>query len=619
VKNKKLLAITVIFIIVVLLAGYRANAPRSIGSEVWSGTVNVTGDLYVQPWATLTIEPGTVVRVSPSDDEPGFSTEILPDGFNDNDPTRLKEYDETHITISGKIIALGTKESPIIFTSASPDPRIADWSGLGLMDGSRLDHVVVEYVRTPGVEGDDVEITNSVFRHSMWGGISLGDKSPRIINNTIYDCGHEGLDVHGGAPYIANNLIYECNTGIVVISDNLEVAPGRFFHGRSDPMVVNNIILNNGNGIGIMNSDGTYISNTITSPVGPSHDWCYEDFCYENTNYGNAVSADENSNPTFVNNLLANRAGGPAKDAAPAEGPPPGIPSYENFASNNAQHARPITKEQLDAQIIQASDYLLQHPEGMTAENVTEKIIEKLNIGFLLDGIGRGSVSETVVRHYADYTEKELMFTDPQVGNFSALLLVPKGTGLPAIVGLHGHGDSKEIFKRDYFGEKLAKEGFVVIMPSFRAMECGEEEKNISEELLLNGFTLMGMRIYETQLLVEYLKGQDFVDSSRIGIIGHSGGGETTNIAARVIPDLKAGVYDFSSNLLDLCKDSDACTASPSAECRVHCETIPGLAYYGPQIRNNSSASIPLRMFDYKYPGINDWNEILAFFNENLK
>ena len=88
-----------------------------------------------------------------------------------------------------------------------------------------------------------------------------------------------------------------------------EVVPGYFFKGKSNPMVVNNILLNNAQGIYILNSDGTYINNTVTSPVGPSHDWCYEDFCYENMNYGNAVSIVGNSSPVFINNSFVNRNG----------------------------------------------------------------------------------------------------------------------------------------------------------------------------------------------------------------------------------------------------------------------------------------------------------------------
>lgn len=309
-KHKKLLLIPVVIAIILMVAHWAI--PGTIGNETWSGTVNVTSDATVRRGATLTIEPGTIIRVSPADNSQGFdtgfpSTEVLPDGFNDNDTTRLKEYDKTRISISGKIIALGTKEKPIIFTSAAESPKIADWAQLNLDEGSRLDHVIVEYLRTPSANGDDIEITNSIFRHTMWGGISLADKSSRIINNTIYDCGHEGLDVHGGEPYIEGNFIYECNTGIVVITDNLEVVPGHRFEGRSNPTVINNTLLNNGHGIGLINSDGTYINNTVISPIGPSHDWCYGDFCYENTNSGMAFTAEGNCSPVLIDNLFENR------------------------------------------------------------------------------------------------------------------------------------------------------------------------------------------------------------------------------------------------------------------------------------------------------------------------
>lgn len=307
--EKKILLLALL--VTIFIAGCVQDTTKSghIRSETWSGTINVTGDLFVDLASTLTIEPGTIIYVNTFDSAPEFSREVLPDGFNDDDPTRLEEYDETHITIYGKIIALGTEENPIIFTSASDNPKIADWSQLNLGDGSRLDHVIVEYMRSPGVDGDDVEITNSVFRHIMWGGISLGDKSPRIINNTIYDCGHEGIDVHGGEPYIANNFIYDCNTGIVVITDYLEVVPGEFFEGRSNPTVVNNTLLNNGHGIYILNSDGTYINNTVTSPVGPGKDWCFEDFCYVSGDSGNAFTVEGNSSPVFIDNLFVNRTG----------------------------------------------------------------------------------------------------------------------------------------------------------------------------------------------------------------------------------------------------------------------------------------------------------------------
>jgi parallel beta-helix repeat protein len=307
--NKKLLTILVIIVIIVIILFvlFFATLTGFAGNETWSGVINVTGDIIVSPWATLTIEPGTIIYISPFDKSPKFSGEVLPDGFNDLDPTRLSKYEDAHITIHGKIIALGTKEKPIVFTSASQNPKVADWASLDLEEGSKLNYVTVEYLRTVSVNGDDIEITNSIFRHIMWGGISLGNKSPRIINNTVFNCGHEGIDVHGGKPYIENNFIYDCNTGIVVVSDDIEVVSGHFLKGRSNPTVVNNILLNNGQGILIVNSDGRYVNNSVASPVGPSQGWCYEQFCYKNDNFGNAISIEGNSSPIFVDNLFLNR------------------------------------------------------------------------------------------------------------------------------------------------------------------------------------------------------------------------------------------------------------------------------------------------------------------------
>jgi hypothetical protein len=52
--------------------------------------------------------------------------------------------DETHV---GTLIAKGTAEAPVTFTSSSPSPVPGDWAGIWLdaADGSQLDHVIVEY------------------------------------------------------------------------------------------------------------------------------------------------------------------------------------------------------------------------------------------------------------------------------------------------------------------------------------------------------------------------------------------------------------------------------------------------------------------------------------------
>lgn len=290
------------------------------------------------------------------------------------------------------------------------------------------------------------------------------------------------------------------------------------------------------------------------------------------------------------------------------------ISSYRDFIKNNEQYQKPTSMTEIQSKIGNARAYLETNPSGKVADDLRGKIIEELNINFLLDELNeRELLVTTIASHqYEAYLEKELLFEDPQVGTFSGLLLIPnqERESYPAIVGLHGHGDSKEIFKQKYFGEDLVDEGFIVIMPSFRAMACDELERDISKELLLKGFTLMGLRVYETHLLIKYLKSKDFVDKNKIGIIGHSGGSHTANVVSRVSQDLKAGVYDYDSFMLDFCIENNP---------DIHCQTVPSLAYYDPQINDHSTLKFPSRKFEYGYKELNDKQEVINFFNENLK
>lgn len=280
---------------------------------------------------------------------------------------------------------------------------------------------------------------------------------------------------------------------------------------------------------------------------------------------------------------------------------------YKDFIKKNKRRQRTISEAKFLNQIRSAGRYLAVHPSGKFTEDLKEKIVQELGIGFLLEGINRRklAVNTTATRKYGKYEERELIFTDPQVGSFSVLLLVPnkKKGPYPAIIGLHGHSGSGRGF-RDYgFGKELASEGFVVIMPDFRAMCLDAVEEQISRELYLNGFTLMGLRTYETFLLIKYLKYKDLVNERGIGIMGHSGGSVVAYLASIISPDLRAVVYDMR----------------PIFRTRgIHCQTIPGLVYYAPQMNGPAALKIPSRKFKYAYTGQDDEKDVIDFFKEKL-
>ena len=128
------------------------------------------------------------------------------------------------------------------------------------------------------------------------------------------------------------------------------------------------------------------------------------------------------------------------------------------------------------------------------------RIIDALNIGFMLEGFEARPLQVTIFAEAeeAGIMSRRLIFADPLVGEFEALQLEPAGSApVPAIIGLHGHGDTPAIFANKFLGSALAADGYLVLMPQFRAMNCVGPEDEISRTLISGGFHLMAMRVYE--------------------------------------------------------------------------------------------------------------------------
>ena len=94
--------------------------------EIWSGTIHVTGDIEAESWVTLTILPGTTVYIAANSDDTNKGREET-SAFEHEDPIRKEEYAKNHIEINAKIIARGTPDNKILFTSDAQDKKFADW------------------------------------------------------------------------------------------------------------------------------------------------------------------------------------------------------------------------------------------------------------------------------------------------------------------------------------------------------------------------------------------------------------------------------------------------------------------------------------------------------------
>lgn len=238
-----------------------------IGNQVWSGEIIITGDTGII--GNLTVLPGTVVTFEVGDDR-GWGDEVEKDGFNDNDPTRLKSYTTTHASlfVLRKLLAQGTKDKNIVFTSAAEKPYLADWESIVWQgDGSIIDNVIVEYTRNglnPTGKQPNSVIQRSISRHAMWGAISAANSNIKIINNHLSDAGHEGIDLKSnGNQEVAGNSIEDCHTGIASIAGS--------------QIIKNNTITNCGDGVYIdPKSSAISIGNTfVSAPEGSTREWRY--------------------------------------------------------------------------------------------------------------------------------------------------------------------------------------------------------------------------------------------------------------------------------------------------------------------------------------------------------
>jgi hypothetical protein len=258
--------------------------------QIWSGEIKVTGDIEVKEGITLTILPGTIVKVTAFSDDQRGGTDHPHDPIFPKDPDRI-ETQSTQIIIRGILNAIGTPDKRIIFTSDNENPTTYDWDGLHISHG-RLEYATVEYARYNNFqESSDVIVANNVFRNILECCLCVGHSkpiSPQILNNDIYNCGHEGIDYAGGSALIKGNHFHRENpeiqpdpsiggVGVIVYKNACPIIEDNTFEKNSNAIIfISNsmhkeekggeVILRNNriekNDIGI-NIDPNYISNVI--------------------------------------------------------------------------------------------------------------------------------------------------------------------------------------------------------------------------------------------------------------------------------------------------------------------------------------------------------------------
>jgi hypothetical protein len=283
-------------------------------------------------------------------------------------------------------------------------------------------------------------------------------------------------------------------------------------------------------------------------------------------------------------------------------GPRNCLAKYRSFVTDHPEFADPRPPATVLAELAALEQEPVPPVMVLSQADLRTRIIDALNIGFMLDGLDARPLQVTIFAEAEDagVMSRRLIFTDPLVGEFEALQLEPSGAQrVPAIIGLHGHSDTPAIFAAKFLGTALAAEGYLVLMPQFRAMACFGAEDEISRTLIYGGFNLMAMRVYETLLLEKYLRSVERVDPRRIGILSHSGGSSTANLVVHLTNGIAAQVTDYYVDWRDRC-------VPPPANLPVHCETVPGLFPLSTTFADDRSIAIPRLSIPYAENGFDD-------------
>ncbi len=180
----------------------------------WSGEVRIEGIVHVRTGSTLTILPGTRIlfsdrRFGAADEHEGFFA--------------------PGIRVEGRIVALGTAEAPVVFTSAREPAVPGCWDKIlfSFSEGNRFSHCVFEGARYAfHAHFSQVAVRECLFRENVEG-VRLGTSRVTIEDSVFTRNEVRGINFRECRNGIRGNLVFENGDGIFLHSkDSASVIRG---------------------------------------------------------------------------------------------------------------------------------------------------------------------------------------------------------------------------------------------------------------------------------------------------------------------------------------------------------------------------------------------------------
>jgi hypothetical protein len=176
------------------------------GVTVWSGTIQVDGDVIIEESAELRIAPGTEIIFLP----PTAGRDQLIDH---------PHFIGSELIVYGRLIAEGTAQQPITFRYLDPTAKAGSWGGINLINAP---YVSLRYCRFSQADsavhsqGSQVEVSCSLFENNLVG-IRFNASQIRIEHNLLQH-NATAIRFHFGSPIIVGNELRNNHKGFFITS-----------------------------------------------------------------------------------------------------------------------------------------------------------------------------------------------------------------------------------------------------------------------------------------------------------------------------------------------------------------------------------------------------------------
>jgi hypothetical protein len=220
-----------------IIVGTRVGSPVQLTDSViaedtvWQGEIHVSGVISVKRGATLTILAGTVVKFKRIDRD-------------------HNNIGDSEIMVEGRLIAKGTSDKKIIFTSAEKNPQKNDWSYLQFISsdpGNEIENCQFEYAYVGVmIHYANVRISDTLFRNNGRG-LHYTSSDLRVEHCTFVD-NRVGIYLmrFEGDVWIINNEISNNDIGAQFVRQHVNAVDfERVGQGKEFPHIEGNNIRDN--------------------------------------------------------------------------------------------------------------------------------------------------------------------------------------------------------------------------------------------------------------------------------------------------------------------------------------------------------------------------------------